>query len=50
MTKQHITRLKPVDLADMEQSEILTSINECNSTLDDFANNKEEWMVAEFDM
>ena len=44
------TRLKPVDLADMEQSEILPSINECNSTLDDFANNKEEWLVAEFDM
>lgn len=43
------TRLKPVDLTDIEQDEILPSVDEYDSTLDDLTNNG-EWLITKFDM
>lgn len=43
------TRLKPVDLIGMEQDEVLPSVDEYDSTLDDLTING-EWLITEFDM
>ena len=43
------TRLKPVDLIGMEQDEVLPSVDEYDSILDDLTING-EWLITEFDM